>query len=311
MAEAAHRTVLVLAEHDTTLHDTVALFERDGFTVQMASGEENVATWVESLKPSLIAYRLTDPSTTRSVCRRTLQAVAALPGPRTPSLALCELNEANAAAALCTEGLADDYLIVPHLKDDIDRLSTVTERLIALRQQRAVELRRTDAIAQLWQAFMDFDGEMQQELQFAGSDSRAAKLLASVRNAHHRARSRVGDAPVLVIDDDPDVQSLLKALVVALKQRVIAAADAGEAIQWLTNNEPALILLDYQMPGQDGLGLLERIRSMPQLASVPVIMLTGHSRADMVQRVRRLGVSDFIVKPSDAQTILRKIAAYL
>lgn len=311
MAEAAQRTVLVLAEHDTTLHDTVALFERDGFTVQMASGEDNVATWLASFKPALIAYRLTDPSTRRSVCRTTLQNVAAMPGPRVPSLALCELNEATAAAALCKEGLADDYLIVPHLKDDVDRLATVTERLIALRSERERQAREAESLGQLWQAFDRFDAEAQQDLPRGDPDSRAAERLGSLRFAHHRAKSRLSGAPVLVVDDDPDFRSLLTTLVSALKQTAVTADDAAAALDWLDKHTPSLILLDYQMPGADGADLLQQLRQSPRLKPVPVIMLTGQSRAETVQRVRRLGVTDFIVKPADPPTIIRKIAACL
>ncbi len=311
MSVGMQRTVLVLAEHDTTLHETVALFEREGFTVEMASGEQNVASWIVSLKPSLIAYRLTDPATKRTVCRTTLQAVATMAGARTPSLALCELGEAPAAASLCKEGLADDYLIVPHLKDDVDRLTTTTERLIQLKQQRDAEHWRQVAIGELWQAFIVFDKGMQQELKQHGVGSHSMQLLASVRAANHRARNRVSNSPVLVIDDDPDFQLLLKTLVATLKHPAIGASDTREALQWLEANQPALILLDYQMPGEDGACLLKRIRSMPQLSSVPVVMLTGHSHVDTVRQVRQLGVEDFIVKPSDVATILRKISPYL
>lgn len=311
MADAARRTVLVLAEHDTTLHDTVALFERDGYTVQMASGEDNVATWLTSFKPALIAYRLTDPATRRSVCRSTLQSVAALPGPRIPSLALCELTEATAAAALCKEGLADDYLIIPHLKDDVDRLPTVTERLIALRAQCEQQANESGALDDLWQAFMRFDVEQQQDLQQGDTDGRATARLDCLRSAHHRAKSRISGAPVLVVDDDPDFQSLLATLVGALRQTAVTAGDAASALDWLDKHTPSLVLLDYHMPGDDGVDLLQRLRQSPRLKGVPVIMLTGQSRVETVQRVRRLGVADFIVKPADPPTIIRKIAACL
>ncbi len=309
--DGIRRSVLVLAEHDTTLNDAVALFEREGFAVQMASGENDVATWIRTIKPALLAYRLTDPATKRTVCRNTLQMVAALPGARVPTLALCELGEATAAASLCKEGLADDYLIVPHLKDDVDRLSTVATRLIELGKQRENASRCTEAVNQLWESFTRFDGELRDILPKFDTDGRVAQSLDATRTAHYRVRSRVSGMPVLVVDDDPDFQALLKALVAALKQPVVSATDSSEAMGWLENNEPALILLDYQMPGRDGVSLLEWVRQSRRLASVPVMMLTGHSRLDTVQRARTLGVAEFIVKPCDPLTIMQKLAAYL
>ncbi len=309
--DGIRRTVLVLAEHDTTLHDTVGLFEQEGFAVQMASGENDVATWIRTLKPALVAYRLTDPATKRTVCRNTLQMVAALPGARVPTLALCELGEATAAASLCKEGLADDYLIVPHLKDDVDRLSTVATRLIELGRQRENAARCADAVDRVWESFLHFDAELRDELQKFDSSGRIAQSLATTRTAHHRLRSRVNGLPVLVIDDDPNFQEMLTTLVAALNQPVVAATDASEAMRWLENNEPALILLDYQMPGQDGVSVLTWIRQSRRLASVPVMMLTGHSRLDTVRRARSLGVAEFIVKPCEPLTIMQKVAAYL
>lgn len=157
----------------------------------------------------------------------TLNETAALPGPPLPSLALCGRTEATAAASLCKEGLADDYLLLSELTEDVDRLPVTVERLFMLRDRR------------------------QQE------------------------------------------------------------AKDSEALDWLERNEPSLVLLGYQMPGQDGVCFLEWIRKSPRLKPVPVMMLTGHSRSDTVQRVRKLGINDFIVKPSDPPTIMKKISAYL
>lgn len=314
LSGSTQKSVLVLAEHDTTLNETAALFEQEGYKVHTASGEDDVSNWLTSLRPSLLAYRLCDPATRRTVCRTTLQAVAAHPGPRLPTLALCEPAEATAAAALCKEGLADDYLLLPHLHTDLDRLPVTIERLIALRDRREVEARDADAIEQLWSDFSRFDFDMQYALQRIDADgqtSEAGQLLTTMRTAQHRAKCRLSRAPVLVVDDDPDFQLLLKTLVAVLGHPVVGASDANEALDWLERNEPSLILLDYQMPGQDGVCFLEWIRKSPRLKPVPVMMLTGHSRPDTVQRVRKLGINDFIVKPSDPPTIMKKISAYL
>lgn len=75
MAEGNRRIALALAAHDTTLSATVALLEREGFTVPMVSGDRDVTAWIRSVKASLLAYRLTDPATKRTVCRNGLQPV--------------------------------------------------------------------------------------------------------------------------------------------------------------------------------------------------------------------------------------------
>lgn len=311
MSGSTQPTVLVLAEHDTTLNATAALFESEACEVHLGSGEDDVLSRITTLRPSFIAYRMTDPATRRTTCRKALQAIADLPGPRLPSLALCESTEANAAAALCKEGLADDYLLLPALADDPDRLPLLIERLVALHRQRGHDSNRDQTLDQLWRAFSRMDNALQDELQRIDTDGHASRLLGGLRAAGHRAKSRLSQAPVLVIDDDPDFQLLLKTLVAAMQHPVVGAADAGEAIDWLQRNEPSLILLDYQMPGQDGVGFLEWLRKSPRLRPTPVMMLTGHSHPDTVQRVRKLGIADFIVKPSDPPTLMKKISAYL
>ncbi len=69
-----------------------------------------------------------------------------------------------------------------------------------------------------------------------------------------------------------------------------------------------MILLDYKMPGIDGLEVLEILRSEQATRTIPVIMLTGISSKFMVDRSMKGGAQDFIVKPGSRDVILRKIA---
>jgi PleD family two-component response regulator len=77
------------------------------------------------------------------------------------------------------------------------------------------------------------------------------------------------------------------------------------------NETPGLILVDYMMPGQDGLSLLKDIRSTPDLQYVPVIMVTSSTQANIVARAIKYGVNDYLVKPVDPVILAERTHRWL
>lgn len=72
-----------------------------------------------------------------------------------------------------------------------------------------------------------------------------------------------------------------------------------------------LILLDLQMPGMDGLAALDRLQKQPQTSGIPILLLTADSRKDTVIRGKRLGASDYMIKPIDPALLEKRVAALL
>src|SRR5262249_7226145 len=86
----------------------------------------------------------------------------------------------------------------------------------------------------------------------------------------------VSDGPrILVVDDDPDIRTLLRELLGRAGYRVDVAPDGRAALRQLFEAPPALVLLDVNMPQLDGYQTLDRIRD---LSDVPVIMLTARTQ---------------------------------
>ena len=113
---------------------------------------------------------------------------------------------------------------------------------------------------------------------------------------------------VLVVDDEPDVRSLLVDLLARAGYTVTAAADGREALKTLYAVHPDVVVLDVRMPHVDGWHTLERIR---QLTDVPVLMLTARdSELDKVRGLRA-GADDYVVKPFGRQELLARIEALL
>jgi DNA-binding response OmpR family regulator len=73
--------------------------------------------------------------------------------------------------------------------------------------------------------------------------------------------------------------------------------DSGErALEWLMQRTPDLVVLDAMMPGLDGFATCERLRRMPGMENVPVLMLTGLDDEASITRAYRVGATDFFVK---------------
>ena len=106
---------------------------------------------------------------------------------------------------------------------------------------------------------------------------------------------------VLVIDDDPGVRDYLETLVSRRGYEVVAVAGGEEALQRLDDIAPDLVTLDVVLPGMDGLETLKRLKQ--RLREVPVVMLSGHGQARTIVEAMRLGATDFLRKPFEAEEL--------
>ena len=112
---------------------------------------------------------------------------------------------------------------------------------------------------------------------------------------------------VMLVDDDELYRDSITIILKDFGIQVIAVNDGKAALEKLQYTHPDLILLDYNMPGIDGISTLTKIRLSPTLSSIPVIMLTGVSDRKVVKKSLEAGATDFIVKPSERAIILSKI----
>ncbi|MBA3581348.1 MAG: response regulator [Gammaproteobacteria bacterium] len=113
---------------------------------------------------------------------------------------------------------------------------------------------------------------------------------------------------ILLVDDDADIRLLLKEYLGNNGFRVTAVAEGNAMRDALRRETPVLILLDLNLPGEDGLSLARHIRSV---SDTPIIMLTG--KREPVDRVVGLevGADDYIGKPFDLREVLARIKAVL
>jgi len=113
---------------------------------------------------------------------------------------------------------------------------------------------------------------------------------------------------ILVIEDDPDIRSLVVALIERAGMRASEAADGRAGVRYFFEERPDLVVLDVGLPELDGWQVLARIRD---LSEVPVLMLTAEG--EQVQKVRGLegGADDYVTKPFGSEELVARINALL
>jgi serine/threonine protein kinase len=109
---------------------------------------------------------------------------------------------------------------------------------------------------------------------------------------------------ILVVDDDVWSSRLIAALLEKAGYDVLCASDPRRCLPLVDSLKPALVILDQNMPGQDGLSVLEELR---RVSAVPVVMLTAHDRSDLAVRALRLGAFDYLTKPVDEDRLARVV----
>ncbi len=117
---------------------------------------------------------------------------------------------------------------------------------------------------------------------------------------------------VLIVDD---YRTMLRILRNLLKQidfhNVEEAANGAEALNILRAGSFGLVISDWNMEPMSGLELLQEVRADQRLQLTPFIMVTAESKAENVVAARRAGVSNYIVKPFNAETLRGKIEKVL
>ncbi|CAN5376254.1 response regulator transcription factor [soil metagenome] len=122
---------------------------------------------------------------------------------------------------------------------------------------------------------------------------------------------QISTQPVLVVDDEPEIVSLVAYHLERAGYTVSTATDGAEAISKTRLEQPRLIVLDLMLPGITGFQVLEAIRSQPETQDVPVLMLTA--LRDDEDRIRglSLGVDDYVTKPFNPDELVLRVGAIL
>jgi len=114
---------------------------------------------------------------------------------------------------------------------------------------------------------------------------------------------------ILIVDDRLDKRVVFRTILEELDQNIVTASSGEEALRWLLDNDCAVILLDVNMPGMDGLETAELIRARRKSAHTPIIFITAFADEMHTARGYSLGAVDYILSPVVPNILRSKVKA--
>ncbi|MDO9585054.1 MAG: response regulator [Syntrophales bacterium] len=116
---------------------------------------------------------------------------------------------------------------------------------------------------------------------------------------------------ILVVDDEKDIVELVAFNLAREGYQIAKAYDGHQALQYIRENQPDLVILDLMLPGISGFEICRLIRKKPETEGLPIIMLTA--KADSVDKIMGLeiGADDYLTKPFNVRELLARVRAVL
>ena len=117
---------------------------------------------------------------------------------------------------------------------------------------------------------------------------------------------------VLIVDDYNTMLRIMRNLLKQLDfNSVVDASDGAQALQILRDQDIGLVISDWNMEPMTGIQLLREVRADDKLKHIPFIMITAESKSENVIAAKEAGVSNYIVKPFNAETLKSKMVSVL
>ena len=116
---------------------------------------------------------------------------------------------------------------------------------------------------------------------------------------------------IMLVDDELDIRTVLRIMLEDPATRILEVSNGYDALNLAQKAHPDLILLDWMMPGLNGLEVVEALRRDPATADIPVIMLSSRDQADEVKKILALGVIAYFAKPFSPLELLQTVEGAL
>lgn len=122
---------------------------------------------------------------------------------------------------------------------------------------------------------------------------------------------RGGGHRILVVDDNVTNLKLIEYLLMAKGYDVLTAVDAESALEAVRDKRPALVLMDLQLPGMDGLELTKKLKSDPSTRGIVIVAVTAYAMKGDEQRALDAGCDGYIAKPIDTRALPSVVESHL
>jgi len=118
-------------------------------------------------------------------------------------------------------------------------------------------------------------------------------------------------AKILIVEDNPDNMKLFTAVLSIRGHQVVGLPGGEQLLPTMRSEAPQIVLLDIQLPGEDGFQLLEKLVAEYGTGLPPVVALTAHAMSGDREKALRAGFSGYLTKPIDVGTFATSVEAFL
>jgi len=117
----------------------------------------------------------------------------------------------------------------------------------------------------------------------------------------------MSERKIVYVEDNEKNMKLFRDVLQATGYRTLEATTGEDAVELALSNEPALVLMDVQLPGIDGVEALARLRRDERTASIPVLALTAQAMSGDRERFLEVGFDGYLSKPVDVAELLQAV----
>ncbi|MEH1941837.1 MAG: response regulator [Nostoc sp.] len=147
----------------------------------------------------------------------------------------------------------------------------------------------------------EIDGKDAEPMSASPTSQVLETVTQPLQNAPH------AETKILVVDDDPQIQALLQSLLSPWGLKAIALEDPRQLWETLEAVAPDMLILDVELPYINGIELCRLVRNDSRWSELPILFLTVHSDAEMVNQVFSVGADDFVSKPIVGAELVTRI----
>lgn len=138
-----------------------------------------------------------------------------------------------------------------------------------------------------------------------------AAVMDHRRQGSSEMASKGGRPRILLVEDSEDNRFMMKRLLEMSGYEVLEAANGEQGVNTAQTMRPDLILMDLSLPRVDGLAATRRIRKLPALKDVPIVVVSAHDTADFHAEALASGCNEYVTKPIDfgqLEVLLKRLA---
>lgn len=116
---------------------------------------------------------------------------------------------------------------------------------------------------------------------------------------------------ILIADDDEDLRLLVQVTLENPTYRILTAVDGRQALEAVNQHRPDLLIIDWMMPGLTGCEAVAQMRENPEIAAIPVVMLTARGVLETQEETAALALAGYLAKPFSPLELIKKVRAVL